>query len=222
MMQIYFDGCSNTRCQGYMGNDTTKPSKEQRDYLYLRWSKKICDELGAEEYNFADSGASNHRILRNLAQVQYKGLKYFDLIVIQMTFPHRFEWYDNDRNNWRRISIEKYNTLGYRGTNILRKKENDTFTEFWRSYYESGMYSEDYGRVHEEICFNSIKSICKANNLPLILLSCNNKTELDFDYIIKKSHPDEIEQENMIRDLLELYEQKMYQMIPNCSRQNRL
>ena len=80
MMQIYFDGCSNTRCQGYMGDDTTKPSKEQRDYLYLRWSKKICDELGAEEYNFADSGASNHIILRNLAQVQYKGLKYFYLI----------------------------------------------------------------------------------------------------------------------------------------------
>ena len=196
-MQIYFDGCSNTRC-GYMGNDAKKPPRQRRDHLYLRWSKKFCDKLGAEEYNFAGSGMSNHRILRHIAQAQYDGLKYFDLIVIQMTFPHRFEWYDSRKNNWRKISIEKFN----------KQKDKDEFGRFWRSYYQGGMYSDEYGRVHEEICFNSIKSICKANNLPLILLTCNTQSKLQFDYVIKKSHPTEEEQETMIEDLLEIYHQK--------------
>ena len=191
-MQIYFDGCSNTGC-GYMSN-----------HLYSRWSKKFCDKLGAEEYNFADSGMSNHRILRHIAQTQYKGLKYFDLIVIQMTFPHRFEWYDNDGKNWRKISIEKFRRI----REIKRKGDYDKFTQFWRSYFQEGMYSDEYGRVHEEICFNSIKSICTAQNIPLILLSCNTESKLDFDYIIKKSHPSEKEQETMIQDLLDIYHQK--------------
>ena len=53
-MRIYFDGCSWTK-----GEELENQEKE-------RYSKLICDELGAEETNLAIKGGSNDRIVRNL------------------------------------------------------------------------------------------------------------------------------------------------------------
>ena len=53
-MKIYFDGCSWTR-----GAELQNPEEE-------RYSKLLCNELGAEETNLAVSGGSNDRIVRNL------------------------------------------------------------------------------------------------------------------------------------------------------------
>ena len=44
-MKIYFDGCSMTRGGLFLSENW------QTD----RWSKILCDKLGAEEYNFADN-----------------------------------------------------------------------------------------------------------------------------------------------------------------------
>ena len=53
-MKIYFDGCSWTE------------GAELKDPHQSRYSKIICDKLGAEEYNISKSGAGNDRMVRQL------------------------------------------------------------------------------------------------------------------------------------------------------------
>ena len=79
-MKIYFDGCSYTEGKGYLGED----------YKNLRWSKLLCDKLGAKEYNISDSGSCNQRMLRNLAN-EHCNIDY-DLMVIQLSYPNRTEF----------------------------------------------------------------------------------------------------------------------------------
>ena len=52
-MKIYFDGCSHT-----WGSELTD--------LNSRYSKIICNHYGAEEYNIAERGGSDKRMVRNL------------------------------------------------------------------------------------------------------------------------------------------------------------
>ena len=87
MNKIYFDGCSWTK-----GIELKNPLEE-------RYSKLICDEIGAEEINFAMGGGSNDRIIRNL--VVENNIEEYDYAVIQMTFPARTEYWEG---KWRRIN----------------------------------------------------------------------------------------------------------------------
>ena len=116
-----------------------------------------------------------------------------------MTFPHRFEWYDNDNKTFRTISHSKFRTM----TN--NKQKFDLFHSFWKSYYDNGMHSDGCGSAREEICFNTIRSICKDKDLPLILISCNSDTKLSFDYMMRKSHPTRMEQIQVYKDIYEIY-----------------
>ena len=64
-MKIYFDGCSWTK-----GEELENQEEE-------RFSKLICDELGAEETNLAINGGSNDRIIRKRHRYQqqnYRGV----------------------------------------------------------------------------------------------------------------------------------------------------
>ena len=195
-MRIYFDGCSNTEGE-YLSdkNGFTLGTA----YKNLRWTRKLSRRLNAEECNYGKSGGSNNRILRNISKEYYHELHNYDLAVIQMTFPHRFEWYDGDRKNFRTISPSKFRTM----TNS--KQKFDSFHTFWKSYYEEGMYSDGCGLATEEICFNTIRSICKERDLPLILISCNPDTKLSFDYMMRKSHPTRMEQIQLYKDIYQIY-----------------
>jgi len=203
-MRIYFDGCSNTEGK-YLS--VVNERRLGTGYLNHRWTKLLSDKLNAQECNYGFSGGSNNRILRNISKEYYYELETYDLAIIQMTYPHRFEWYDGNKKNFRSICLDKF--LHYGKDKLANgEKKIDSFHLFWKSYYEKGMYSDGCGEATEEICFNTIRSICKAKNIPLILISCNNQTKLDFDYMIKKSHPSRKEQESIIQDLLEIYHQK--------------
>ena len=167
-MRIYFDGCSNTEGKYH---SVVNGRRLGTGYLNRRWTKLLSDKLNAEECNYGLSGGSNNRILRNISREYYNELHTYDLAIIQMTFCHRFEWYDADTNSFRTIGLDKFNLME------MDRKKFDLFHSFWKSYYDKGMYSDGCGEATEEICFNTIRSVCKAKNIPLILISCNKNTK---------------------------------------------
>ena len=86
-MKILFNGCSWAE-----GAELENPEEE-------RYSRLVCNELGADEHNIAKGGGSNDRIIRTLTLNDK--LSEYDLIVIQMTLPARTEYWDED---WKRIN----------------------------------------------------------------------------------------------------------------------
>ena len=178
-MKIYFDGCSMTHGRGYLGED----------FKNIRWSKILCNQLGAEEYNISSSGSSNQRILRNLATKNFN--EKYDLAVIQLTFPSRTEYYDGKKfkqinSHVVRRSDGSYNVAkkGIHGlSRRVRDKDNGGSSYFWEMYFNR-IYDDVYGHTIEEMVHNSVKSICKVKNIPLIMLSCFRNTKLSYDIMI--------------------------------------
>ena len=163
-MKIYFDGCSWTK-----GEELEYPKEE-------RYSKLICDDLKAEEYNFASNGGSNDRIVRNLL-VEHN-IEEYDLAVIQMTYPARTEYYNQD---WIKVN-PKHNYS--RGLNRKKEKKvnidnlSEKFTEyqrFWKEYY-TGVISKTFITTKEKIHYQTIQNHCEVKKVPLILLTINQWT----------------------------------------------
>ena len=163
-MRIYFDGCSWTK-----GEELENQEEE-------RFSKLICDELGAEETNLAINGGSNDRIIRNL--LVENNMEEYDLAVIQMTFPVRTEYY---KDRWIRVN-PKHNYSRW----LNRKKEkkvnidnlSEKFTEyqrFWKEYY-TGVISKTFITTKEKIHYQTIQNHCEVKKVPLILLTINQWT----------------------------------------------
>tara|TARA_B100000963_G_scaffold164_1_gene172 strand:- start:23615 stop:24244 length:630 start_codon:yes stop_codon:yes gene_type:complete len=178
-MKIYFDGCSMTHGRGYLGED----------FKNIRWSKILCNQLGAEEYNISSSGSSNQRILRNLATKNFN--EKYDLAVIQLTFPSRTEYYDGEKFKQINSHVVRrrdgsYNVAkkGIHGlSREVRNKNNGGSSYFWEMYFNR-IYDDVYGHTIEEMVYNSVKSICKVKNIPLIMLSCFRTTKLSYDIMI--------------------------------------
>ena len=160
IMKIYFDGCSWTA-----GGELSNPKKH-------RYSKVLCEKLEAEEHNIARSGSSNDRIVRNL--LIENNIEEYDLAVIQMTFPARFEIYNGGR--WRNVN--------YSGVihDIRIGKEPDKskalwrtpFADFWMQFYRE-VYHPIMGQTNEHINYITIKNHCKVHNVPLIIATCLGK-----------------------------------------------
>mgnify|MGYP002012448341 CR=1 FL=1 len=178
-MKIYFDGCSMTHGRGYLGED----------FKNIRWSKILCNQLGAEEYNISSSGSSNQRILRNLATKNFN--EKYDLAVIQLTFPSRTEYYDGEKFKQINSHVVRrrdgsYNVAkkGIHGlSREVRNKNNGGSSYFWEMYFNR-IYDDVYGHTIEEMVYNSVKPICKVKNIPLIMLSCFRTTKLSYDIMI--------------------------------------
>ena len=170
-MKIYFDGCSWTK-----GEELENQEEE-------RFSKLICNELGAEETNLAIKGGSNDRIIRNL--IIENNIENYDFAVIQMTFPSRTEYWEE---KWVRVSGKHhYNTWLYERCGIKKEKLEEKFRykfknhkEFW-NYYYMHVADQKYFENKERIQYETIKSYCKSKNVPLVLCSINNWSKLDFD-----------------------------------------
>ena len=197
-MKIYFDGCSWTKgaeleneiVEGFSKVDDRKMLQNR-----LRFSKLLCDELGAEEYNFAVSGGSNDRIVRNLL-VEHN-IEDYDLAVIQMTFPVRTEFYNPKsstkhpkgkwikhpkevKDDWSKVSPKNnYNKwLHGEDGNIERLGEKfKDHADFWKYYYMH-VTCKEYFEVKEKIHYHTIRNSCK---IPLVLLTINRWTKLAFD-----------------------------------------
>ena len=117
-MKIYFDGCSWTR-----GAELQNPEEE-------RYSKLLCNELGAEETNIAKGGGSNNRIVRNL--LVENNIEDYDLAVIQMTYPVRTEYFDKD---WVRVNPKHNYNKWLHGLNGNISRLSDKFIDhnsFWK------------------------------------------------------------------------------------------
>lgn len=134
-----------------------------------RWSKILCDKLGAEEYNFADGGGSNQRILRQLTTVY--NIDDYDLAIIQLTMPERTEYHDGKIFQKMSPSMAEFS------------KKIGNLNWFWNMYYKN-VYHDPYGDSMERMVYESIKSIFQVKKIPLILLSAWHDTKLSYDLMI--------------------------------------
>ena len=78
-MNILFVGCSITW------------GDELKDRLNTRYSKLVCDALGANETNIAECGQSNDWIARRTLEETRK--KKYDRVYVQLTMPSRLEYF---------------------------------------------------------------------------------------------------------------------------------
>ena len=203
-MKIYFDGCSWT-----YGQELEHREEE-------RYSKLICNNLGAREYNFAKEGGSNDRIIRKL--MVENNIEEYDLAIIQMTFPARTEylrrvWSGGWKKDWIRVnpkysytawlhrdsekekmrrSIEKKWGQQVFPKSMMPKLDDQKFdhytkadghAKFWRHYYTS-VANRKYFEVKENIHLQTIRNHCKAHNVPLVVCTINNYSNLSFDYLM--------------------------------------
>ena len=219
-MKIYFDGCSFT-----YGSELEDGEE--------RYSKLICNELGAEECNYATAGGSNDQIVRNL--LIEKNIEEYDLAIIQMTYPVRTEYYDDVRNKWVRVN-PKYNFAKWlldpsgkrmreEKARILKKDVNPFYSKIdtlnkkfvdhgdhWLYHYKH-IHTHYYSQTKENIQFQTIHNHCKAHNVPVILLTINEWSKLKFDYKIKitkktskeKGHPNQRGHEIIASNLLDIW-----------------
>ncbi len=195
-MKIYFDGDSFTK-----GTELFK----QKD---TRFSRLICDALGAEEYNIAVSSCSNHAIVRRL--ILENNISDFDYAVIQMALPMRGEYYDGQRYRFLRPNSQQ-------GRGEFKK---------WLWYYYQNIYHDKYGNDDECILYHTIKNHCEVNNVPVIILTnrtfgtwqAKNKGKyrvinslVEFDLNLEhypkapwRGHPDEEGHKMIAEDILSL------------------
>ena len=146
-MKIYFDGCSF--CWG-------AELKEEEE----RYSKLVCNALGAHESNKSRAGASNFRIARQCL-VRYN-MKDYDLAVIQLTYNSRNEFWDTERSRFTQFSVN------------LAESKGKLYNRFYKDIYDPF-----YGDMYEYMFATAIREHCKVMGIPLILLTVgvseNNK-----------------------------------------------
>ncbi len=198
-MRIYFDGGSWTY------------GAELKDPFQSRYSKIICDELKAEEYNISKNGATNNRITRQLL-VDHKNINEFDLAIIQLTLPQRQEYYDKrkkkfrDCTNWSQVAkisnmkeLAKVRICKKERDKIINKTELDPIDKAWLDYYRY-VYEDEYGDAYEDMNATAIRSYCKANSVPLILATIKKKKHSKLTYDVycgdvprasRNGHPNE-------------------------------
>ena len=146
-MKIYFDGCSF--CWG-------GELKEEEE----RYSKLVCNALGAHESNMSRQGSSNFRIARQCL-VRYN-MKDYDLAVIQLTYNSRNEFWDTERSRFTQFSVN------------LAESKGKLYNRFYKDIYDPF-----YGDMYEYMFATAIRDHCKVMGIPLILLTVgvseNNK-----------------------------------------------
>ena len=107
MKYLYTNGCSFTE-----GVDLENPLKE-------RWSKRLSENLSLKGINEGLGGGSNQRIMRKTIDwiVSNPNKIRETLFVIQVTYPSRYETYDEnkdtfERENW--TGLNSYEDITFR------------------------------------------------------------------------------------------------------------
>jgi lysophospholipase L1-like esterase len=178
-MKIYFDGCSWT-----YGTELENPEQE-------RWSTLISQKLSADHINMSEPGAANDRIVRNL--LNEVNIEDYDLAIIQLTYPLRTEFHTG--NGWKSVNMIRNYRCSWKDSvtklNIEKSfdgapKEFNKHKDFW-IYYYLWICNETYFETKEKIAYETIKSFCFSKNIPLILLSIDHKSKLDYDLNLTKT-----------------------------------
>ena len=203
-MKILFHGDSWT-----YGDELARPTES-------RFSKLICDHYQAEETNLSACGNSNHRIYRELLDID---ITQYDLAFIQMSIPFRKEYYCQEKGwvsitpthkkyeNFKSVRLKK----GFKEANIL--DHSDFFL-----YYYMNIYHSTYGKTEERMFFKSIQNYFKVNHVPFVLstILTKTKTELPYDILLcqphysrsDKGHPNELGHQQIAHDLIEINKKK--------------
>ena len=148
-MKIYFDGCSV--CWGGELKSSHPKFNEEGE----RYSKLVCDALGAHESNMSRQGSSNFRIARQCL-VRYN-MKDYDLAVIQLTYNSRNEYWDPGKNRFHQFRVNYLDRMDGKGELINR-------------FYKD-IYDPFYGDMYEYMFATAIRDHCKVMGIPLILLT---------------------------------------------------
>ena len=148
-MKIYFDGCSV--CWGGELKSSDPKFNEEGE----RYSKLVCDALGAHESNMSRQGASNFRVARQCL-VRYN-MKDYDLAVIQLTYNSRNEYWDPGKNKFHQFRVNYLDRMDGKGELINR-------------FYKD-IYDPFYGDMYEYMFATAIRDHCKVMGIPLVLLT---------------------------------------------------
>ena len=191
--KIYFNGCSWT-----WGSLLDNPHAQ-------RYSKLLCNELRAEECNFAIPGGSTRRVARHMIG---HDMSQYALIIVQMTYNQRTEFYQD--NEWKKVKIP----MRWRNPEDLIKYE-----DFWDRYYRD-IYSEKYGSIDEHVYYNFFRSFLKDK--PHIIMKVGDRGKgkerlfssdpvsgLDYDIRLPecpvgKSHPDAQGHRDICQSILDI------------------
>jgi len=152
-MKIAFAGCSFT-----WGDELENPEEQ-------RFSRLVCNKLGAEEYNLAGRGWSNDILL-------HKFLKFSticgkpDVAVIQWTQHSRWQMWDDSRNDWEILCTKKKYHLKLNAVRYYRNVYTDHhgIENYWKNVYLAEQY-------------------CKDNDIKLIMMNMDWNKELTVDYV---------------------------------------
>lgn len=155
-MKIYYDGCSWT-----WGAELEDKDK--------RYSKIMSNHYKAEEYNIAERGGCNRRIVRNILD---HNIDDFDLFVIQMTMQSRTEWYDEDEKKFTAVKASLPSYL------------SDEERKYWHAYYEK-IYHKKYGITDEKIYYNLLREILRDKKHTIVTCTRESFVPFDMDISLK-------------------------------------
>ena len=184
-MKIYFDGCSHT-----WGSELTD--------LNSRYSKIISNNYDAEEYNIAERGGSDKRMVRNLLE---HDLTQYDMFVIQMTGKNRTEYYHDGK--WKKVN---WNTIfykvDYKGNESVPKEIKQT----WYDYYTL-IHTEELADSNQLLYYTVIKGLIEHKPHVIIGIDNSDKLPLNFSYNknlprAKGGHPSELGHNKIASDII--------------------
>lgn len=148
-MEILFAGCSNTW------------GDELKDRLNSRYSKIMCDALGANETNIAECGRSNDWISRRVLEETKK--KHYDLVVVQLTIPNRIEYFEGNE-------FFKFHLQGAKDKNRLHQSK----MKWYYSFINNDKHAIE--NMYKNLCLLS-----NAVNTEMVVLyaDCSPKSKVD-------------------------------------------
>ena len=122
------------------------------------WPEILSKKLECKLVNLGKCAASNDYIFDSIVE-NYLQIKEDDIVIVNKTFPHRFDVPNNLGNQLESISAENYNSVLF-FTKFLNKSKEEAETMINFAYYFSG--HELYGK-RQENRYNFIKSIIKCH-----------------------------------------------------------
>ena len=156
-MEILFVGCSITW------------GDELQDRLKDRYSRLVCDALGANETNIAECGGSNDWIARRTAEEVQK--KEYDRVYVQLTVPNRLEYFtEKGAHKWHIQAAERKTDMAHKMKwyyKFIRNFQNDI----------ENMYKNKF----------IIESVVKCP-LTFLVADCSRENEPKLWYLHKQSN----------------------------------
>ena len=131
-MKIVFAGCSYTA-----GGELENPEEE-------RFSRLVCNRLGAEEYNVSRNGYSNDLLFHKFLKFSTTCGKP-DVAVIQWTHMSRWQMWDDDQDDWETLNINKKYKLQWNAVRYYRHVYTDQhgIENYWKNVYLAKQYCKD-------------------------------------------------------------------------------